>query len=79
MPKDCRCRPGYSHATREQIEHGDQDIYDNTCHPCSPIFHNFEYQSIQRSACAARYHSIVDASRTLDDCEECEENTFSTA
>ena len=74
--RDCQCKPGYAHRTEE--ERGtDSNIFDNNCHACTPGYYNSEFNSTQCSACASGYFSTVNASLSIDNCQECPVHTFS--
>ena len=74
--RDCQCKPGYAHRTEE--ERGtDSIIFDNNCHACTPGYYNSEFNSTQCSACASGYFSTVNASLSIDNCQECPVHTFS--
>jgi len=75
-PRDCRCTLGFAHRTEEERD-TQSEIYDNTCHACSPGFFNSEFNSTQCSPCGAGFFSTVNTSLTIDNCLQCAADTFS--
>jgi len=77
-PRDCRCKPGYSHRT-EQERNGDKVIYDNDCHACTFGFYSSQLNSTQCSPCGAGFFSTVYASLSVQDCALCPTDTLSSS